>query len=228
MRRMNKVLLASTALCASMASGSFAAPATAPVFTWTGFYFGGNFGGVWSSDTVRDLMPSNYGALRGNQSAFNPSGILGGVQAGYNWQFDNIVVGLEGEFELANPQHRSENGPAFHSASLPSFGDLRMRAGVAIDRWLPFVTGGIVVANIKNSLTDPSFPFSVNRGGMSTGWIVGGGVEYAVDSHWSVKAEYLYMKFSDLTRSFAPSGYTYAFKFSDSAQVARVGVNFRY
>jgi len=224
MRNISRSLLASTALCATLASAALAADLPSrkapppvvpivvpPVFTWTGFYLGANIGGIWTRDRVRDLYPNDYGAIPGNANTLNLSGVVGGVQAGYNYQFSNsnIVVGLEAEFEGASANgkfsyagFRAPPPLAVHSANMPYFGDLRARVGVAFDRWLPFVTGGVVFASLKNSLVDSTFPFSLNRGGSATGWALGGGVEYALDMHWSVKAEYLFMQFPDVTRSF--------------------------
>jgi outer membrane immunogenic protein len=47
-------------------------PLVAPIPTWAGFYIGGHFGGVTSSETV-DFVSTD------------PSGVLGGLQAGYNY-----------------------------------------------------------------------------------------------------------------------------------------------
>jgi outer membrane immunogenic protein len=244
---MKRSLLASTALCAVLAQGAFAAdlptmkgPPPAPVppaaFRWTGFYVGGNIGGMWSRDGVVDLDPSypGYGAIPGNANTLSPDGIVGGVQAGYNYQISSFVLGVEGDLDASSAKSSFNypgdfGGVATHSTSLPFFADLRARAGVAFDRFLPYVTGGVVFADVKNSLVDPLVAISANRGGSATGWALGGGAEYAIDSHWSVKAEYLFMQFPDVTKSGVYDvGYDFSFKFKDSAQLARVGLNYRF
>ncbi len=239
---MKRSLLASTALCAILVSGAFAsdlptmkgpppAPVPPPVFSWTGFYIGGNIGGVWTSDGVVDLDPGNYGNIPGNSNTLGLAGFLGGVQAGYNYQVQRFVLGVEGDLDWTSARGSftnflySEN--ARHSASLPFFGDLRARAGVAFDRFLPYITGGVVFADLNNSLVDYNYPFSVNRGSSATGWTIGAGVEYAIDNHWSVKGEYLYMQFPDATATYF-NGTPYSFKIKDSAQLARVGLNYRF
>lgn len=231
---MKRSLLASTALCAVFVTGANAAP-PAPIFNWAGFYIGGNVGGLWSTDSVEVLSPDYYTFDPGRTNTLSPSGIVGGVQAGYNYQISSFVFGVEGDLDFTSAKG-SFNYPGFfgeevanHSTSFPFFADLRARAGVAFDRFLPYVTGGVVFANLNNSLTDPSFPFSVNRGSSATGWTLGAGVEYAIDNHWSVKGEYLYMQFPDVTASVLLfDEETYSFKFRDSAQLARVGVNYRF
>jgi outer membrane immunogenic protein len=77
-------------------------------FTWTGPYFGLNIGGQITSDPT-STMSSGPGFFPGEAQALDAqspgtltsSGAIGGMQAGYNWQFDKAVVGLEVDFEGA-------------------------------------------------------------------------------------------------------------------------------
>src|SRR6478735_7470240 len=68
-------------------------PIMAPIFTWTGFYLGGNIGAAWSSNVIRE---SFFGAewARSSEARF-----IGGGQIGYNWQFNNFVLGIEGDID---------------------------------------------------------------------------------------------------------------------------------
>ncbi len=226
---MKRSLLASTGLSAVLASSAFAAGGPAP-YSWTGFYIGANVGALWSRDSVETITGFDLG-LPGTGYTLGPSGLLGGVQAGYNYQFSNFVLGVEGDLVWSSAG--GSQGPVFgyngmsHSASLPFFADLRMRAGFAFDRFLPYVTGGVVVADVHNNLDIVDFaPPSIGRD-EATGWVIGGGGEYAIDNHWSVKADYLFMQFPDVTRTLN-DGVAYQFKFKDSAQVARIGLNYRF
>ena len=237
---MKHSLLASTALCAVFASGALAAdlptkkgppPAPTPLvapFSWTGFYIGGNIGAVFDPDSVETLNGFDS-APPGSTDALSPTGIVGGLQAGYNYQIQSFVLGIEGDLDGTSASSSRTgvfgDSTATHSASLPFFADVRARVGVAFDRFLPYVTGGVVVADIQNKFATPQF--SLDRGSQATGWTIGGGVEYAIDNHWSVKAEYLYMQFPDVTRTIGQNP-TYAFKFKDSAQLARIGLNYRF
>jgi len=233
---MKRSLLGSTGLCAVFASGAFggglasaeAAPApyiAPPIFTWSGFYVGANLGGLWS----RDSVASDF--AEGGMDALSTSGIVGGVQAGYNYQISNFVVGAEGDLDWSSA--KGSDGGLFgttvtHSANLPFYGDLRARAGIAFDRFLPYVTGGVVFADLHNNSGSGEFtpPIALGRS-EATGWTIGGGGEYAIDNHWSVKAEYLFMQFPGETQSYV-NGAAYTFKFKDSAQVARAGLNYRF
>src|SRR5262245_17711864 len=89
-----------------------AAPALAPAITWSGFYVGGNVGYSWGrSDVAIDetftlpdgLLPVSGGHLK-------PKGIIGGLQAGYNWQFHrNGVLGLETDFQWSGQKDSASN-----------------------------------------------------------------------------------------------------------------------
>jgi outer membrane immunogenic protein len=122
---MKKILLSSVALL-SLSAGAFAADlpsrrmapapyvAAVPVFTWTGFYVGGNAGYAWR-DTNRDdsvFVPGGAITTLGgtplattgtlnftNDSDSNRSGFAGGGQVGYNWQFGSIVLGVEADIQ---------------------------------------------------------------------------------------------------------------------------------
>src|SRR5579862_7287529 len=78
-------------------------PPVAMPFNWNGFYVGGHFGGGELSDTVTfvgTLNSANFPA--GTIAKEDAGGLLGGLQAGYNWQFQNWVLGVEGEFSWAD------------------------------------------------------------------------------------------------------------------------------
>jgi outer membrane immunogenic protein len=120
-----KIKLALTALLASTAMASAAdlaarpytkAPVAAPVYSWTGFYVGGNAGYAWGdarfdnglgcADTGVNYICSTanpdtlanaaaVSALGGSRSSGN---FTGGVHAGYNWQSGAWVLGGEGDF----------------------------------------------------------------------------------------------------------------------------------
>jgi len=91
------------AVAADMA---FKAPAVPePVWTWTGFYVGGNGGyswGNWSSSSISPIFP-------GASTTANPSvdGWFGGLQAGYNWQVRRQwVIGVEGDYDWSSEKGR--------------------------------------------------------------------------------------------------------------------------
>jgi len=150
------------------------------LFSWTGFYGGVNLGYSWgnSSNTWNVFNPDINGGtlcpapgglgsalcLSGNDSS-HMNGVLGGVQAGYNWQTGNYLFGLEADIDgtgqrgsqtlnIATPTIIFVN-PGTMSASytekLPWFGTLRGRLGFVNDRTLVYATGGLAYGEVDNS-----------------------------------------------------------------------------
>jgi outer membrane immunogenic protein len=87
----------------------YAPPPSAPIYSWTGFYVGGNIGYGWGSRTVsftpNDLnvfvasCGGSFGSTCPPPASFDIKGALGGPQAGYNWQFNqNWLLGIETDF----------------------------------------------------------------------------------------------------------------------------------
>src|SRR5262245_65135681 len=72
-------------------------PYVAPVFTWTGFYLGGNIGGAWRNDNLSDTL-SGLNFSNGNNNGV----FIGGGQLGFNWQVSNFVLGFEWDIDGAD------------------------------------------------------------------------------------------------------------------------------
>lgn len=124
----------------------------------------------------------------------SPQGLIGGVHIGNNWQVSQFVFGLEGEVD--GTALSKTIAPAFQFSSRtrsPVQGSLRGRVGVAFDHALLYATGGVVYAAILNSYSvlGANDNFRTTR----SGWTVGGGIKYALNNNWSVRAEYRYSNF---------------------------------
>jgi outer membrane immunogenic protein len=199
--------LTAGAMAADLPSRRFApAPApgpmysAVPVFTWTGFYAGVNAGWGWGTN--------NNGSVFGLEgSVFNrkdrDSGFVGGGQVGYNMQFGSFVAGVEADLQLADLEGRrgfvNQNGVWYNTGAsgLDYFGTVRARLGFAIDRALVYGTGGFAYGGGDNK-NSGCFNGTVvvdcgNGDDSSTGWTLGGGVEYAVTNNVTVKVEGLYV-----------------------------------
>ena len=186
----------------------------APVYyplNWTGFYLGINGGGGWGQ--------SQWDGL----NRFNISGGLIGGTIGYNWQFNRIVIGAEGDIDWsAISGTTTVYCPQGCSTRSHWLATVRGRVGYAFDRFLPYLTAGLAVGNINASLA--GFP----GGSISNaGWTIGGGVEVGIVSNVSLKAEYLFVDLSDFNCGFncalAGSG-----NVSFYANVFRGGLNVRF
>lgn len=101
------------------------------------------------------------------------------------------------------------------------FGTARGRLGYATDRFLPYVTGGGAIGSLKISSSS-----GASETNTPIGWTVGAGLEYALDSNWTVKVDYLYTQFGSTTCTAATCGVDtdYNVKFS----TVRGGFNYRF
>jgi outer membrane immunogenic protein len=263
MRLIITALLGATALSLACAPGALAAdmPVKAPyavgAYNWTGFYAGVNAGYGWgNTNTDISFLPS---AVAFGEAPFtinsSPSGFIGGIQAGYNYQFGKWVLGIEADISGAsitgsggnNALLRFPSGAinpgAFSTVSqkMDWFGTVRPRLGVTpIDRVLVYATGGLAYGHVSYStLTQfPATPPIQYQGTDSTtrvGWTVGGGLEWALMGNWSVKAEYLYYNLGTDT-IIAPSqfpaltalGFVVQNTFETKGSIARAGLNYKF
>jgi outer membrane immunogenic protein len=178
----------------------YKAPAyMAPVFNWTGAYIGINGGGGWGRS---DYNGSNK---------YDVSGGLIGATIGYNWQFGTWVVGLEGDADWA-----SIKGSGNASDTKNNFlSTIRGRVGYSFDRFLPYVTGGLAVGNLK---ANDNRGFSADQ--TNAGWTVGAGVEFAFAPQWTAKVEYLYVDLGNVDLGGRKTDFY--------SNVVRGGVNYRF
>jgi outer membrane immunogenic protein len=197
-----------------------APPYVPPYYNWTGFYIGVNGGYGWGT--------SNWSPLPGS---LNTSGGLVGGTLGYNWQFGQWVWGLEGDADWSNI-NGSTTGPGCGGGSCSTNNDflstVRGRLGFAADRWMPYITGGLAIGNIRTSN-----PVGVGVDQTNAGWTVGGGLEFALASNWTAKVEYLYVDLGqvDCGGTCGPltaGGLPFTNSVSFTANVVRGGFNYRF
>src|SRR5262245_9267477 len=73
-------------------------PAPAPIFSWTGFYFGPHLGGGWANGNAESVSGPDPGFFDPFRSNLNGTGVVAGGQIGFNWQIaPNWVIGWEGD-----------------------------------------------------------------------------------------------------------------------------------
>ena len=193
------------------------------------------------------------GAIPGSVST-SVSGFIGGGQIGYNWQVSNWLVGLEGDFDGVSAKKTTTvvfpGSAAFvpftttYTRQLDWLSTVRGRVGVlASSNLLLYVTGGVAIGEVKtgNALICPvcappasTEPTTVNSNtNTKAGGTVGGGIEWMVAPHWSIKAEYLY---ANLGRTNSTITYTYGAasvstltsSVRNSYNIARAGVNWHF
>jgi outer membrane immunogenic protein len=168
-----------------------------PLFTWTGFYVGGDIGYAWGKDGVNTTF--------GGAASGSPQGVVGGGHVGYNYQVNQFVVGLEGDVSGADFRNNiaSFATGTVYGVHVPIEASIRGRLGYAWDRALFYATGGAAFADIRNTYFGgtilPAAGASFNSDKTKVGWTVGGGVEYALSNNWSVRGEYRYSDFGRTT-----------------------------
>jgi outer membrane immunogenic protein len=212
----------------------------APVVTanWTGFYLGGNFG----SGTGRDR--STLTGLPGINEQFNlaPDGVLGGVQAGYNWQAANWVYGLETDIQGSSQRDNKTCillcNPALvstaYDATLPWFGTVRGRLGYTVGSTLFYGTGGYAYGDIKTKVTTTAFGLSTTDSLSTTksGWTAGAGIETPFaflglfGPNWTSKTEYLYVDLGSTTGTIL--GGALVSTTSVKEHIFRTGLNYHF
>ena len=234
-------------------------------FTWTGFYLGANFGYGWgNADTDFDPLPDapTFINLRPTTLNPDPDGFIGGGQIGFNWQWNKwLVLGVETDFQGTDIEGNETDSPIIQNNGTPFprtdsfltahermqwFGTGRARIGfVPMCRLLIYATGGAAYGNVDysaNANFGPSPPFAtypVDFTETKFGWTVGGGLEYAIGHHWTVRAEYLYYDLGDEDRTQiqliggvpqtlrVPPFFVH-YNFETSGNIVRGGLNFKF
>ncbi|MEF2551841.1 outer membrane protein [Aurantimonas sp. A2-1-M11] len=154
---------------------------SSPVYVWSGPYAGAFVG----------YNTSNFDQSGG--ASFDGEGFVGGVYTGYNWQADEFVYGLEADIGGSGVDADGTNTGARIDADTDIFGSFRARAGVAVDPFLVFATGGVAAA--RNELSLNGFSDSQT----SIGYTLGAGVEARITDNVTSRLEYRYSDFGSET-----------------------------
>ena len=174
-----------------------------------------------------------------------------GGQMGINFQMAQIVFGLEGDFEwlsgvktttfVAPPNIALLTNTFTQTVTQHWLGTLRARAGYAFYRALIFATGGVAFGR-ATSTTNVSMVhgpnidlFSGSGGSHSTGFVVGGGIEYALTDYLTAKAEYLYYNLGTVNYQVAPvnsfavgEGLSINARHRFDGNILRLGLNYKF
>jgi outer membrane immunogenic protein len=204
-------------------------PRRAIAHTWTGLHVGANVGGLFEgeADTTALSVFNNAPFEFNNLSAF-----AGGVQIGYDIQTHNWVVGVEADFQWLDLEEQAAPSATPQDTAdgkLNWFGTVRGRLGYSYGDWMPYITGGLLYGEFEAKYNlpgvfglQPSWQKETN-----VGWTIGGGVEIALHEGWSLRGEYLYLRFPERDISIPNTlGGTYEFDFE--AHYARASLNYRF
>ncbi|RAI43905.1 outer membrane protein [Rhodoplanes roseus] len=247
---MRKLLLTSTVVLAAVVTAAAAdlparypvkaPPVVAPAFNWSGFYVGGFVGGAWHDRDVTVYDRNGFaGPLPYDTWSYNPdSSFIGGGTIGWNWQpvGSPFVFGIEGEIGYLSLSG-SAYDPLLITPALSAttkigdwYGLIAGRLGYSWDRALVYVKGGVAFVDVETSIWAPTVGLAASASDTKTAWAVGGGIEWAFDLNWSIKAEYLYLGLDDTqTVTGIVAGTPYAFDYDlNGIHTAKVGINYRF
>lgn len=212
---------AAAALSLSAGASMAADVATSAGYDWTGLYLGAHGGYVWGEADV---------GYEGDGGGGDLDGFLGGALAGYNFQTDMIVLGVEGDVGGGDVNGNGAVGapppqPAsYYTYDLDWNAHLRARAGVAVDKALFFVAGGLAVARHTLSAEENNQSHG-DDSQTHTGWTIGAGVEYGLTDNLLLRAEYLYDDYGSQTYS-DDEGDEYDVDLT--AQTARAALSYKF
>jgi outer membrane immunogenic protein len=213
-------VLVSTAVAARAADPNppyRGAPPVPLAYDWTGFYIGAHIGVGWGGGDNGD------------------AGFLGGGQAGFNYQVNQWVLGVEGQFSGTTIKDSVSAsffvpgvgvGFASAEASLDWVSTLAVRAGWAFDRWLVYGKVGGAWAHVSADAFAGigALAVAVSADKTTSGWMLGLGTEYALRDNWTAKFEYNMLDFGndlDGTVHVLKAGVNYRFGFNPAPVYSR-------
>jgi outer membrane immunogenic protein len=210
----------------------------APAYDWSGFYIGGNIGGVWDHRTVTTNNIAN-GVVPLSTGSGNISSVTGGGQIGFNYVVSpNWIIGVEADVSGAaldgtGAITSTRTGTNQHHNTLDVFGTARGRVGYAIDNVLLYGTGGFAWGDEKITRTQLTGTFANATAGVAEtatqtglGWAAGAGIEWGFAPNWTTRAEYLHLDLG--TQSFT---FPLAQQRNDAKvelDAVRAGVNYKF
>ncbi|WP_088345300.1 MULTISPECIES: outer membrane beta-barrel protein [Rhodomicrobium] len=217
---------------------------------WAGAYIGAHFGRAWDDSKVVDYGPPvSDGAFAcepavvpycGKIFHYGADGWISGIQLGYNFQYDWLVFGVEGDLGRIDADNTKIRDRLVDrdiaGVDYGWYGTLTGRLGVATPRALFYVKGGAIFAERSDFASDEDEAFFTGSGfwyldplstvrehGTDVGWTLGGGIEYALTPAFSIKAEYMFADFGrEILRDVDGDGY----QFRNEIQSVKFGVNY--
>jgi|SRR5215831_17056872 len=249
-RNMKKLGLAALALGALLApavaadlpvAAPYPPPPLRPIYNWTGCSVGGNIGGGWARKSFNDTV-GTFGPVGADLGPHSPHGVVGGFQAGCDYQFGPVVFGVQGLYAQSGMKANNfqPNAVLVDNTFIQWVATATGRIGytVAPTTLLYVKAGGAWMHDI---FTIANFTGTAAALGTGTpgGWTIGGGVEHEFfASNWSVFLEWDYIdvgtpsvNFTN-TRIFGPplvaAATTFPLSIRQTASLFLFGVNYRF
>jgi outer membrane immunogenic protein len=202
---------------------------------WDGVYIGG-FGGTTEirSRSNSRLMPSTFPGGTNNTAIAIANGTFGplwppyktanrttfGVFGGINYQYDDVVLGFEADFSIANitatgVERRSSatytSYTARNTTEIREIVTIRGRAGYTSGSFMPFATAGLAIAraNVEQELravhaSNPALSDSISKrtsGTLAFGLTAGLGVDVALSENLFLRGEWQYLWLPEVAKT---------------------------
>jgi outer membrane immunogenic protein len=215
------------ALLVAASSGAFAADMAyrapmmpLPIYSWTGFYVGGNVGGAWETGTISDSL---FGVSLSNSR----SGFIGGGQVGYNWQISpHFVLGVEWMFDGTDISSNATGTFLSASQKVDWMDTVAARFGYAANNWLFYGKAGGGWVHDSATLTAVQTGVSVSESETKSGWLLGAGIEYGFAQNWTMRVEWDHLELSDVSRTGPVFGDTVTL--SRRFDMVTAGLNYKF
>lgn len=207
LRTLTLGLLATTCLLAPANAADIRAASkapiavAAPVANWSGGYFGLHGGWGFGQADLSFAPGSTFPGTALLKDSTDLSGGIGGFHVGHNWQFGNLVLGIEGSTAWSGIKGNDAGlfatlPLATYKSELQSLSTLTGRVGWALDSsWLLYAKGGLAYGTVRGTVTNGAVNYRETTD--HVGWTIGAGVEYALTPNWIVGVEYNYVNLAD-------------------------------
>jgi opacity protein-like surface antigen len=170
-------------------------------FNWSGFYAGANLGAGFASFEANETFIDPLDPFLAQQTLTydqSVTSVVGGVQVGYQKQWEKLVAGVELTY-TALPFDETTISPLVTTTTLARTAELHDlvtltgRLGYADGRWLAYAKGGVVSAEVDVTYEDIGTGARSSSGGRETGWTAGLGIDYALTYNLFLGVEYNYL-----------------------------------
>jgi outer membrane immunogenic protein len=174
-------------------------PVVAPVYNWSGFYVGGELGGLWAraDGSFVNPPPATY-SNKGSTGA-------GGGFIGVQYQWDKVVLGAEANVvalfsrnlgaSSCTPLAACSAGTTIGNSLSSAVWSVGPRFGIAAGNWMPYATGGYAATRLSNTLFTAAGTILEGYRNDRSGWYAGAGVDWAYTRNWIFGVEYRHYDF---------------------------------
>lgn len=192
---------------------------------WAGFYIAGSLGSFENKSSVySDNIYGSYSPNATYATKINKSNL--GIQAGYNWNIDSYILGIEldaSPSKISKSTCRGSQDPTTNCGDyyygtltlvneISYLGAIKGRVGYAFSDFMIYASGGLAYAKATNTLNVdcPSGCGASDANAITTSSTVsknsinftyGVGAEYSIDKTWKLGADYMYFKVPNLNQT---------------------------